>query len=65
MRGSITRNRLRNSPDSDGNTACQDVYFTSIDDIYLKSSIPRQSSILCVTGRKHHDTWKCLYCQIL
>jgi hypothetical protein len=31
--------------------ACQDVHFTSIEDIYLKSSIPEQSSILRVKER--------------
>jgi hypothetical protein len=56
MRGSITRYRLRNSPDSDGNIACQDMYLTSIGDIHLKSSIPGQSSILCVTGRYPRPT---------
>jgi hypothetical protein len=30
--------------------SCHYVYFTSIEDIYLKSSIPGHSSILCVSG---------------
>ncbi len=35
--------------------ACQDVHFTSIEDIYLKSSIPGQSSILRVSGRSKRN----------
>jgi len=31
--------------------SCHYVHFTSIEDIYLKSSIPGQNSILRVTGR--------------
>jgi hypothetical protein len=37
-------------------TACQDVHFTSIEDIYLKSSIPGESSILRVTGRSRYHS---------
>lgn len=41
---------LNSSLSRDGQISCQDVHFTSIEDIYLKSSILRQSSILSVSG---------------